>query len=334
MKNVTISDIALKAEVSKATVSRVLNSPEKVDEGTRRKIEQIMKDLNYTPSAAARSLSKQVSSTVGVIVPEISNSFFGEMFAGIEEITNRNHLSLLYCSNDDDEKKDLTALDLMRTQRVRGVLYVPAVNYEAYGRRRRMEKELERLGCPVICMDRDIGFALDTIHFDDRTAMARAVESLAEKGHTRIAIINGNGGQNVLASERYAGYLDGLEAAGIPLDMGLVFHGEYTRSYAYRITKELLEREEQPTAVITCNNSLGRGYLQAVYEAGRAKTFTHVSLDRIEMLDILGIPLNYIKRDSHELGRRAAELLISRIAFPERNVQNILLEAPLVRESY
>ena len=92
MKNATISDIAKRAEVSKATVSRVLNSPEKVEQGTRLKIEQIMKELSYTPSATARNLSKQVSSTVGVIVPEISNSFFGELFSGIEEIVNKNDL--------------------------------------------------------------------------------------------------------------------------------------------------------------------------------------------------------------------------------------------------
>ena len=84
MKNVTISDIASRAGVSKATVSRVLNSPEKVEENTRRKIQQIMKEAHYTPSATARNLSRQISSTIGVIVPEISNTFFGYLFSGPE----------------------------------------------------------------------------------------------------------------------------------------------------------------------------------------------------------------------------------------------------------
>lgn len=334
MKNATISDIAKRAGVSKATVSRVLNSPEKVEQGTRLKIEQIMKELNYTPSATARNLSKQVSSTVGVIVPEISNSFFGELFSGIEEIVNKNDLSLLYCSNEDDEEKDMTALELMDTQRVRGVLYVPAVNYEAVGKRKKIERVLEGLKCPVICIDRDIGLPFDTVHFDDKSALRQTVVTLAEKGHSRIAIINGNNRRNVLASERYEGYLDGLKEAGLPLDTSLVFHGEYNRVYAYETAKQLLKRKDQPDAVITCNNSLGRGYLQAVYETGQQNTYTHVSLDRIEMLDILGISHNYIERDSFELGRKAAELLVGRIAYPERETQNILLEAPLIRETY
>lgn len=118
------------------------------------------------------------------------------------------------------------------------------------------------------------------------------------------------------------------------MDTSLVFHGEYNRVYAYETTKQLLKRKDQPDAVITCNNSLGRGYLQAVYETGLQNAYTHVSLDRIEMLDILGISHNYIKRDSFELGRKAAELLVGRIAYPERETQNILLEAPLIRETY
>ncbi len=334
MKNMTISDIAAKAGVSKATVSRVLNSPEMVEGSTREKIESIMKEYNYTPSATARNLSKQVSSTVGVIVPEISNSFFGTLFSGIEEITNKNGLSLLYCSNEDNEKKDLMALELMKTQRVRGVFYVPAVNYPAMGKKKKIQKELESLGCPVICIDRDIALPFDTIHFDDRKAMKNAVISLAEAGHRRIAVINGNSESSVLASERYDGYLEGLKAVGIEMDEAFVYQGVYKQSYAYLAAKELFQKKEQPTAVITCNNNLGRGYLQAAAECGTADLYTHVSLDKIEMLDLLKIPHNYIERDSYELGKKAAELLISRIAFPEKRIQNILMEAPLIRETY
>jgi len=334
MKNFTISDIAEKAGVSKATVSRVLNSPEKVEEGTRKRIEQIMKELHYTPSATARNLSTQVSSTIGVIVPEISNTFFGELFTGIEEVINKNNLSLLYCSNEDKADKDFLALDLMKTQRVRGVIYIPAVNYPEIGMMKKVQKKLESLGCPVVCLDRDINLHLDTIHFNDKKAMKQTVLSLAEAGHSRIAVINGNNERNVLASERYEGYLEGMKAAGLEVNQELVFQGEYKKSYSYLITKELLKSPVQPTAVITCNNNLGRGYLQAVYEAKKPDIYTHVSLDKLDMLDILGVPLNYIERDSYELGKRGAEMLISRIAFPAKQVQNVLMEAPLMRVTY
>lgn len=334
MKNLTISDIAQKAGVSKTTVSRVMNSPEKVEESTRRKIEQIMKASHYTPSATARNLSKQASSTVGVIVPEIGNAFFGDLFMGIEEIINKNNLSLLYCSNEDNVQKDFEALDMMKTQRVKGVLYVPAMNYPAAGMMGKIQKKLESLGCPVICIDRDIHLHMDTIHFNDRKAVKNAVLSLARSGHQRIAFINGNAEKNIIATERYEGYQEGLKEAGISEDESLVYQGEYQKSYAYLAMKELMEKEIPFTAVLTCNNSLGKGYLQAVHEAGRADAFTHISLDKIEMLDLLRIPNNYILRDSYEMGKQAAEMLISRIAFPDKKIQNILLEPSLIKETF
>lgn len=334
MKNLTISDIAQKAGVSKTTVSRVLNSPEKVEESTRKKIEQIMKAAHYTPSATARNLSKQASSTIGVIVPEIGNAFFGDLFMGIEDIINKNNLSLLYCSNEDKIQKDFEALEMMKTQRVKGVLYVPAMNYPVAGMMGKIKKKLESLGCPVVCIDRDISLHMDTIHFNDRKAVKAAVLSLVKAGHQRIAFINGNEEKNILATERYEGYREGLKEAGISEDKGLVYQGEYQQSYAYLAMKDLVEKKAVFTAVITCNNSLGKGYLQAVHEMGKADAYTHISLDKIEMLDLLKIPNNYILRDSYEMGKRAAELLISRIAFPEKKIQNVLLETSLIKETF
>lgn len=334
MKNLTISDIAQKAGVSKTTVSRVMNSPEKVEESTRKKIEQIMKASHYTPSATARNLSRQASSTVGVIVPEISNAFFGDLFMGIEEIINKNNLSLLYCSNGDKMQKDFDALDMMKTQRVKGVLYVPAINYPAVGMMKKLKKKLESLGCPAVCIDRDINLHMDTIHFNDRKAVKEAVLSLVKAGHSRIAFINGNAEKNILAAERREGYQEGLKEAGISEDESLIYEGEYQKSYAYLAMKDLMEKGINFTAVITCNNSLGKGYLQAVHEAGRGNDFTHIVLDKIEMLDLLRIPNNYIFRDSHEMGRQAAEMLISRIAFPDKKIQNVLLEPSLIKEIF
>ncbi|MDD3172725.1 MAG: LacI family DNA-binding transcriptional regulator [Herbinix sp.] len=328
--NITISDIAESAGVSKATVSRVLNSPELVDEKTREKIEKVIKENHYSPSATARNLSKQISSTIGVIVPEISNTFFGELFEGIEEITNKNNLSLLYCSNDDNKEKDFKALDMMRTQRVRGLIYIPAVNYKELGLLKQVQQRLDGLAGPVICVDRSIGLRCDEIYFNDRKAMYEAVKALAVDGHKRIAIINGSK-QNVLAEERHNGYIDGLKESGIEVDESIIFRGDYKYSSAYSMTKQMIKLENQPTAVITCNNSISKGFLKAIYETGKSipDAYMHIGLDKIEMLNLLGIPYNHIERDSYELGKRAVEILINRIAFPETKLQQVVLQAEL-----
>ena len=136
----TILDIAKRAGVSKATVSRVLNSPDQVKEKTRLKVQKIIEATHYTPSATARNLSKQALSTIGVIVPEIANPFFGDLFSGIEEVLSKNNFSLLYSNNADDIDKDFESLNMMKTQRVMGILYVPAVNYHAIGMIDKVEK--------------------------------------------------------------------------------------------------------------------------------------------------------------------------------------------------
>lgn len=334
-KQVTISDVAKQAGVSKATVSRVLNSPDIVEEHTREMVIGIMKDMHYIPSQMARNLSMKSSSTVGVIVPEISNTFFAELFSGVEDVIKKYNLSLLYSSNDNDRELDYKALDVMKMQRVKGLLYIPAVNYAGLGILDQLQCKLERLDCPVVCMDRNIGLSCDVVHFDDRSAVRKAVVALADAGHRRIAIIIGEK-DSILSIQRFQGYLDGLEQEGIPFDEELVFRGSYTRLSGYEVTKHMLEQEKQPTAVITCNNLLSKGYIQAISEFtnGGMDHYTHVGLDEIDMMRYLGLPYNCIQRDACELGRTAAELLIRRLEQPEEKFQHVILSSPLIRQTF
>ena len=333
--NITISDIAEQAGVSKATVSRVLNTPDIVEKHTREKVIQIMKELHYSPSQAARNLSMKSSSTIGVIVPEISNTFFGELFSGVEDITNKNNLSLLYSSNDNDQESDYKALDMMKMQRVKGLLYIPAVNYAGLGILDKLQRKLHRLDCPVVCMDRDIGLQCDVVHFDDQSAVRKAVMALVDAGHRKIAIIIGEK-ESILSIQRFQGYLDGLEQANITFDEDFVYQGTYTRLSGYQVTKQMIAQKKQPTAVITCNNLLSKGYIQAVCEHtnGNMTLYTHIGLDEIDMMNFLGIPYNCIQRDAYELGRSAAELLMRRIERPDGVYQHMILSSPLVHQTF
>ena len=312
-----------------------MNSPDIVEEHTRENIIRIMKELHYTPSQTARNLSMKSSSTVGVIVPEISNTFFGELFSGVEEITKRHNLSLLYSGNDNDMDTDYKVLDMMKMQRVRGLLYIPAVNYSALGVLDKLQRKLDRMNCPIVCMDRDIGLKCDIVHFDDQSAVRKAVLALANEGHRKIAIIIGDK-ENILSVQRFEGYLEGLKKAGIPYDEDLVFRGTYTRVSGYQVTKQMIAKSKQPTAVITCNNLLSKGYIQAVCEHTHGKTdmYTHIGLDEIDMMQYLGIPYNCIQRDAYELGHSAAELLIKRLEQPDETFQHMILNSPLVHQTF
>ena len=312
-----------------------MNSPDLVGERTRENVIRIIKELHYTPSQMARNLSMQSSSTIGVIVPEISNSFFGELFSGIEAVINKYNLSLLYAGNDNDIDADYKALDIMRMQRVKGLLYIPAVNYCLLDALDDLQKKLDLMNCPVVCMDRDVGLRCDIVHFDDRSAVRKAVLALAKGGHRKIAIITGEE-ENILTTQRFKGYLEGLRQANLPYDDRLVFRGSYTRISGYLTTKKLIVNSIQPTAVITCNNLLSKGYIQAVCECneGKIDMYTHIGLDEIDMMQYLGIPYNCIQRDSYKVGNSAAELLIKRLESSEENYKRVVLDSPLIHQTF
>lgn len=277
----------------------------------------------------------QSSSTIGVIVPEISNTFFGELFSGVEAVINKYNLSLLYAGNDNDIDADYKALDIMRMQRVKGLLYIPAVNYYLLGALDTLQRKLDLMNCPVVCMDRDVGLRCDIVHFDDRNAVREAVLALSEGGHTKIAIITGEE-ENILTTQRFEGYVEGLKQANLPYDDRLVFRGSYTRKSGYLTTKKMISNSVQPTAVITCNNLLSKGYIQAVCECndGKIDLYTHIGLDEIDMMQYLGIPYNCIQRDSYKLGHSSAELLIKRLEFPDENYKCVVLDSPLIHQTF
>lgn len=150
MSNLTIMDIAREAGVSKATVSRVINNSGAVSPRTKERVLEIIKENKFSPSATARNLSKGTSSAIGFVVPEIDNPFFGEILRGVTEITDKNNLTLICCNTDDEREKDRRALDLFKENRVRGILYTPAVDYTDKKDRKNLIRTFDEINVPVI----------------------------------------------------------------------------------------------------------------------------------------------------------------------------------------
>ena len=332
MSNLTIMDIAREAGVSKATVSRVMNNSGSVSPKTRERVLDIIAANKYSPSATARNLSRGTSSAIGFVVPEIDNPFFGEMLRGVTEITDKNNLTLICYNTDDSAEKDYRALELLKENRVRGILYTPAVDYSSRNERKRLTKLFQKMEVPVILMDRNIGLPnVDGVYFNDYQGMYDATEALIQKGHRDIGIINGTL-DRVLARNRQRGYLDALESHGIVANEKYMFFGNYRATKGYELAKELLSLENRPTAVLTCNNRTSLGFLKALHERGESvpEDIACIGLDRIEVLDVIGNPFNFIDRDARKMGQEAVELLISRMAFPDRPKMEVILDTRLV----
>lgn len=334
MANVTINDIARYAGVSKATVSRVLNHPDVVDDKTRAAVRRIMEENNYRPSLTARNLSIRKSSTVGVILPQVDNIFFGEMLRGMIHAADKNDLTIMCFNSDDSKKKDMEALEILAGHRVTGLIYVPAVSYEEKAERKALKRQLGSLGAPMVLAGRNIGLPCDGVFFDDCLSVYEAAMSVAEAGHTRIAILNGTL-DRVLARECQKGFNRAAEEAQISIPEEYVRLGEYDIQSAYMMTRELMKLPLQPTAVITCGINITKGFLEAVYESGKSipADYENVSIGKLEMLNILGIPYSYVERDTYQMGQKAMELLINRIAFPDKAYRHVIIEESVIKRS-
>ena len=261
---VTINDIAVKVGVSHATVSRVLNNSGYVKDETREKVLKVIKDLNYTPSAIARSLSTSKTNTIGVIVPDINNLFFGEIIKGITEIADEHNLNIILCDTDEDKDKELKAINVLKQQRIQGLIITPTF-YKDSSNSENLNA-LKNLGIPIILIDGHVEYLdFSGVFIDHIKGAYDGTAALIEAGHRKIAIITGDM-KSRPAKERLLGYEKALEANNIPIDNEYIFYGDYTHQTAYKITKEILKMDNRPTAIFVSSNTTILGCIKAFYE--------------------------------------------------------------------
>lgn len=328
----TIGDIAKEANVSKTTVSRVLNNSSLVDDNTRKRITKLIEKYNYMPSTIARNLSKRESSTIGVIIPEIDNPFFGEMLRGIMDTMEQAGLTVMCFNSGDKKEKDEKALAILRQNGIKGLIYTPAVDYSSSEEQGTLKKWLQPLSAPIVVVDRELDFLqnADGVFFDNEVAAYKATEALIKAGHQKIAIINAQL-DRVLARERQRGYESALKDYNIMVEDKYIFLGDYTESRAYQLSRQCLDLEERPTAVLTCNNNTTLGFFRAKKEKGISDNeVVCIGFDSIKALDFFDINFNYIERSVYSMGKKAADLLLERIKDPERPRTKYIIEPKLV----
>ncbi len=315
----TIKEVAELAGVSKSTVSRVLNNNGYVSEDTRKRIEKVIQESGYSPSAAAITLSKREGSTIGVVIPEIDNSFFGEVLKGITESADKQGFSIICCDTRNDGNRELKALSVLEYQRVRGVIIAPAMGYGDRASVDKLKAALAKLNVPVVVVDRDFDYSQwDTVYFQNYESGFMATESLIKAGSRKIGIIQGDM-QLKIARERYRGYEDAMMAEGLEIPGRFVLKGNFTIEKAYELTKEMLSSGGRPEAMVTCNNRTSIGFIKAMVEQGLAigKDIAVVGIDKIPLLDDLGFHFSCVSRDTIQMGRMSMQLLVERMKRPD-----------------
>lgn len=325
---VTISDIAKEAGVSQATVSRVLNQSGYVKEETRKKILNVIEKLNYSPSAIARSLSTNKTNTIGVVVPDINNPFFGEVIKGISEVADKHGLNIILCDTDESMEKEVKALKVLKEQRIQGVIITPSSAEDEFNSE--YLSVLENIGIPIVLVDGHVKYStFSGVFADNIKGSFEGTEALIKNGHTKIAIITGRMNSRP-AQDRLTGYKKALAMNGIDIEDKYIFIGDYKQSGGYQLTKEILKMDDRPTAIFVSSNMMTLGCVQALVEekVKIPEDMAVIGFDNVEVLNIAGMNISYINGPNKEMGKRGMELLINALNNKGKSEMKTIILAP------
>lgn len=324
----TLEDVAREADVSVSTVSRVFNDPDKVRPDTRERVQNAVDALGYQPSRVARRLRLKdgKASLLGLVIPDIQNPFFADVTRGVEDVARDHDYALILTNSDEDPERQRVAVDTLTTEEVDGAI-VPPVSDDDPAVKRLVESDVA-----VVCVDRHLkNTRVDTILSDNRRGAYEAVTHLIELGHERIGFIGGVPRISTL-TERREGYEAALRDHGLPVDPALIKEGEARRERGTFFTNELLDLDTPPTALFTGNNMTTLGALAALHVRGVRvpADMALVGYDDVPWAMALNPPPTVVDQPGYEIGRRAAEILIKRLANPNQSPTVVTLQPRLI----
>ena len=322
--NTTIQQVAEKAGVSTATVSRVLNDSDLVSDELKNRVRQIIEELGYYPNRAARHLRAGYVRKVGVLFADISNPFFTSVLAGIEATLQQAEFVLVLGNSNEDPRIEQMHLNAFLEEGVAGIIFAATTTSKT-----RYEHVL-KAGVPMLTIDRVIeGLKIDTITINNIDAAYQATTHLIDLGHKDVAFI---GGLENMSTARYRqiGYLQAMKDAGNLQPR--IENGNFRQDGGYKAMQTMLNFPPYPSAVLVANNLMTLGALQSIHERKLAipKDIAIVGFDDMPWVTSLQPPLTVIAQPTFEMGRIAARLLLERIRMPDNPIQRVNLETQLI----
>lgn len=319
----SIKDVAKAARVSTATVSRVLSNGEHVRPEVRKRVMEAVEQLAYRPNLLARSLRSRQTNTIGLIVSDSRNPFFTSISRAVEDTAYEQGFGLFLCNTDENPEKEAIYLNLMRDENVAGVIFSPtrqtAANFTSLN-----------VSLPTVIVDRSTGDAeVDMVLLDNVDSAFRLTTHLLEQGFHRIAALSET---SATGRERYAGYEKALRAYGLS---PVAEHVKFVRpkvEAGYVTTLKLIDATQPPDALLTTNSLLAEGALKAIRERDIIipDDIALVTFDETTWASLVQPPITLIDQPTYEIGQTATELLLQRIADPNRSTRQVILKGRLV----
>ncbi|MBA1363934.1 LacI family DNA-binding transcriptional regulator [Burkholderia gladioli] len=305
----TIKDVAAMAGVSFTTVSHVVNNSRPVSADVRAKVERAIVQLNYVPSAVARSLKARSTATIGLVVPNSTNPYFAELARGIEDQCAARGYCVFFCNSDDDPIKQRNYLRVLQEKRIDGLIIASA------GEDTVLAQTLADSREPLVIVDRNIeGLSADLVQIDHERGAYLATRHLIELGHSRIGCITGPV-DTAVSAMRVHGFIRAMAERGIDIIPGAIAESDFSCLGGYRAAAELIDALH-PSAIFAGNDLMGIGALRAAAERGlRVPTdCSIIGFDDIEMSSYTYPALSTVGQSVRALGEIAAQTLIERIS--------------------
>ncbi|MCW8848657.1 MAG: LacI family transcriptional regulator [Melioribacteraceae bacterium] len=315
MKKMTINDVAKRAGVSKGTVSAVINAKNSVKPVTRDHILNVMKDLNFRPKGIARNLKNgDVDKVIGLIIKDLSYPFYTEIAAGVKEYANAKDYSVIITSSENDNKSEMQFSHLFSIKDIKGTIISPTI--EGSSEIEHLFK-LKMINYPFVLLEDVKGIQANVVAIDNIRAIKKAVKYLIEAGHTKIVHFAGPL-KSSHTQERIEGFRHAYSESSLIFDKKMIIPVGSIYEESYNNTMEYFKKlkpKDYPTAIVCFNDQQALSVMMAFKEL-KIKVPEDISIvgnDDVFYAKFYPTPLTTIKAPLHEIGMKAAEILIRNI---------------------
>jgi len=308
---VTIKHIAKLADVSTATISKVVNhKDENISEQTRARVLAIIKEEGYVPNRIASSMVTKTTKSLGLIIPDITNPFFPVLARGVEDAANDHGYNVIFCNTDNNLRKEELYFEMLQEKMVDGIIFTVASQHTS------LDPVINRINIPIVSVDRKIeGIKEEAIvKVDNEGGAFDAVCYLIERGYKAIYHIAGP--MSIWTStERYRGYLRAHKEKDVEVLVDHIMEGEFTTEWGYEAAKKLILNKVKFDSILCGNDLIALGVYKAFHELGIniPEDIAVVGYDDIYMAGMLVPELTTVRQPAYEMGYKAAELVIKYI---------------------
>ncbi|MBD7935512.1 MULTISPECIES: catabolite control protein A [Cytobacillus] len=304
--NITIYDVAREANVSMATVSRVVNGNPNVKPTTRKKVLEVIERLGYRPNAVARGLASKKTTTVGVILPDVSSTLVAELARGIEDIATMYKYNIILSNSDQNMDKELHLLNTMLGKQVDGIVFMGGNIEEAH------VAEFEKSPVPIVLAGSiEKSQTIPSVNIDYEQAAYDATEAFIQKGHEKIAFLIGPLREPINAEKKLKGYKKALQDANIPYHEEWVIEGDYTYDSGLEAFERLLELDNKPTAIFAGSDEMALGIVHGAQDKGYhvPQDVEVISSDSTRLALMVRPQLTSVVQPLYDIGAVAMRLL-------------------------